>query len=320
MSKVVKIPLIIAAILVVLGIIVLVAGIALNGTSWMFGSSKYEEKVIELTEPFDSIRVDCDSCDVSFAVAEDGNARIEARIQETKKLTANVEDSTLVISCKDERKLFQLFTFRSFSDKMTVYLPQKTYDSLVMTTASGDILVPVNFEFKTAKITTASGDINFQANVRSSLDFTLASGDLYIGNLDGSAATVCKGASSDITLKDIRCGELKIELASGDLKMEEVRPEKLTIKTASGEINMNAVVCSGVMSIKTASGDVNFRGCDAGTIQIETSSGDVEGTFLTNKVFHTHTAAGDVRLPDERSGGDCTINTASGDIIIKIAN
>ncbi len=319
MKNAVKIPLIIAGVLVLLGVLIVVLGFVLGGTGWLFRSGKYEEKTVDVSGSFDSINVETDSCDVRLALATDGKCRVEGRLQESMKLTAEVVNNTLVIKCKDSRKWYQLFNLNSLESKMTVYLPSEEFKSLKLTSASGDAAIPENFSFGTASVATASGDVEMNANVKDKLEITSASGDLKLGRIDSRADVKLQTASGDYEVKDINCGDLVISLSSGDLQASSVKASSLKINGASSEINLNDVVCSGAMTIHTASGDVNFKRCDAGSVKIDTASGDVEGSFLTGKVFTTHTASGDVRVPQDGKGGNCNIDTASGDINITIA-
>jgi DUF4097 and DUF4098 domain-containing protein YvlB len=67
----------------------------------------------------------------------------------------------------------------------------------------------------------------------------------------------------------------------------------------------------------TDTGDVEIENSDAGTVNIETNTGDVSGNFLTPKWFSAFSDTGDVTVPNTPKGGECRIQTDSGDIYFK---
>ena len=300
MKSTVKIPLIIAGILIGLGVIILVVGFALGGTSWLFGREATVEKTAEINDPFEHIKVETDSCDIRFAPAKDGKCRVEAQLTETMAFSAQVKNNTLTITCRDKRHWYQLINFRSFEAKMTVYLPEEEYLSLKLSTASGDVEIPGNLSFQSAELSSASGDFQFLANVTDSLSINTASGDMECSGMKDAAAIRMNTASGEIQLKNLTCREIKINSVSGDVRLQDV-------------------VCREEMSVDTTSGEVDFTDCDAEEITVQTVSGDVSGSLRSAKVFSTHTVSGDVRVPQDGNGGKCTVSTTSGDINLKIS-
>ena len=300
MKNIVKIPLIIAGVLIGLGVIIIAVGFAVGGTSWLFGSSKMEDKTVEIKDSFDSIKVETDSIDVRFAPAQDGNCRVEAHLSDTMSFTAEVKNNTLTISCKDRRHWYQFINFHSFDGKMTVYLPEGAYSSLKLTSASGNIQISDCASFGFVDITTASGDVAASANGIESLSVSTASGDVLYDSQKSSATIQLNTASGDIELKNVSCKNLKIH-------------------SVSGEVSLSRTVCSDKLAINTTSGDVDLSACDAEEITVNSVSGDVSGSLLSDKVFSAHSVSGDVRVPQDGNGGKCAIKTTSGDISIRIS-
>ena len=80
---------------------------------------------------------------------------------------------------------------------------------------------------------------------------------------------------------------------------------------------MEHVLAEDYLQIFTDTGDVEIEGSDAGTVNIETDTGDVSGHFLTSKWFSAFSDTGNVTVPNTPEGGECRIQTDSGDIYFK---
>ena len=70
---------------------------------------------------------------------------------------------------------------------------------------------------------------------------------------------------------------------------------------------LTIVIVSGVIALPS------FAFSEIG-MDIETDTGDVSGSFLTTKWFQAYSNTGNVRVPNTREGGECRIQTDSGDI------
>ena len=86
---------------------------------------------------------------------------------------------------------------------------------------------------------------------------------------------------------------------------------------STGDISLNSVIAVEKFSVERSVGDVKFISCDAAEIYVKTDTGDITGNLLSNKVFITHTATGNVDVPKTAEGGRCEITTDTGDIKIK---
>lgn len=212
-----------------------------------------------------------------------------------------MRDGVLTIRSTDTRGWQErLFRFSFRSPKMTVFLPQKAYDSLAVVTETGDIAVPDDFTFGTLKIDGRTSDVRCAAAVRRDVEIRLSTGDLQLSGVTSEAGVSVKTSTGDVSLTDIACRDLEAECSTGS-------------------INLNNVIAGGGFRLHTSTGNVSFNACDAGEIFVRTSTGDVTGTLLSPKQFATDTETGTVNLPPYSTGGRCEISTSTGDIRIGIA-
>lgn len=91
----------------------------------------------------------------------------------------------------DNRKLYEKFSLWWNSEStMVVYLPNEDYNSLKLSTLSGDVIVSDVFSFSEAHIKSVSGDVEYSAFTDNLLNIKSTSGDIE-----------CMSEAKDVRLK-----------------------------------------------------------------------------------------------------------------------
>jgi hypothetical protein len=142
--------------------------------------------------------------------------------------------------------------------------------------------------------------------------FATASGDLEISELSDEISA--RSASGDVSVEN-SSGGINVSTASGDLAFQDISGE-IKINTASGDIEIRSF--SGDASINTASGRIRGRDVD-GTLSAHSASGDVSISD-SRGVFAINSASGDLDMTDIAIEGESTFSSASGDVIIELAD
>ena len=300
MSKTTKIWLITATALVTLGAI-LFAGVMAQ-YDWDFtklSTVTYTTNTYEVSDEFDKISINVDTTEIEFVPTENETCSIVSFEAEQVKHSATVQNGTLIISTVDTRKWYDHICIALGSPKMTVYLPQNEYASLIIETDTGDINIPKDFAFDKIGIDGDTSDVSCFAPVANVLDIELSTGDIIIDS--------------------ITADQIKLTTTTGEIAINSVTAKNnIDIETDTGTITLKNVVATGTISIESDTGDVRFEGSDATEISVKTDTGDVTGTLLSEKVFITETSTGRINVPKTTSGGKCEITTATGDINISI--
>ena len=301
MSKTVKIWLMTAAALVVLGGI-LFAGVMAN-YEWDFtklSTVTYVTNTYEAHGEFDEISIHVDTTDIEFVPTEDGDCRIVCFEAEKARHSVTVQNGSLTINMTDTRNWYDHVCISLGSPKMTVYLPQKEYSALFIATDTGDIHIPKDFTFERIQIDGDTSEVECFASVADLLEIELRTGDIHIDSITAEQVNLTT-TTGEITVNDAT-------IKNG-----------IDIKTDTGTITLKNVVAAGSLSVKSDTGDVRFEDSDAAQISIKTSTGDVTGTLLSEKVFITDSSTGRISVPKTTAGGKCEITTDTGDIRIDIA-
>ncbi len=320
MSRTAKIWLIVAAVLIVLGGCLFV-GARMAAGNWDFASlrnAKMETNTVEISDDFQSISIRSDTEDVVFVPSDDGSCRVAFTEWENEKHTASVQDGTLTIERIDSRAWYEHVRFSLADTKITVYLPQSSYASLLIEESTGDVELPGDFSFENIDVTLSTGDVRCFASSAGPLRIAASTGSIYAENLSAGelALSVSTGG---VELRSVTCaGELSVGVSTGKTRLTDVSCGSFVSTGSTGDIRLENVLASGLLSIERSTGDVKFDGCDAGELYVKTDTGDVSGTLLSDKVFITQSDTGRVEVPETTSGGKCKVVTDTGDIRLSV--
>lgn len=320
MKKRTIIALIAAAALLLSGGMLLVFGLSFAGEANYVESALASQEAI-LTEAFDSVKINTRDCDVKF-VPYHGDADSQVTVTgmpESVTHSIVVEDGALRIDMIDEREwtdyigIFHGFG-RTGAMEMTVYLPAAEYESLQVRTDTGDITVGQELAFRKAVLRTDTGDISCVTGVSGELlDCITSTGDISVQHSVHNVMKLQSGTGA-IKLGVVAADEVHLKTNTGEVDGQNVKVKMFTCSSETGDVELKDVVAENYLQVFTETGDVEIEGCDAGAVNIETDTGDVEGHFLTSKWFRAHSDTGRVRVPDTREGGECRIETNTGNI------
>ena len=312
MKKRTIIALIVAIVLIFTGTVLLILGLSFadDGTR----ESLLVAQEITLTETFDSILIDTDVCDVVF-VPFNGTAdpHVIIREHENTSHSVQVEDGTLKIRRIDNRTWQDFIGINWERMDITVYLPQKQYESVRVTTDTGDIKIPEAVSSEEILLHSNTGGIFCDALAGNLLSCMTDTGDIHVS---GCAPVMLnlESDTGDMKLRNTESTEIHLKNDTGETELENVICKLLTCESNTGDVFLEWVTAEEYLQVFTDTGDVEIQESDAGTVNIETDTGDVEGHFLTSKWFQAHSNTGNVRVPNTREGGECRVESDTGDI------
>ena len=263
-------------------------------------SSNYETNIHEINEVFNNISIQTDTADIYFVMSNDGMCRVVCYEEAKERHSVEVQNGILTINALNDKKWYDYIGVNIDSPKITIYLPEAEYSSLVIEESTGDIEISKNFEFKNIDISLSTGDVKCYASAEETIKIVAGTGNIYIESISASSIdlTVSTGR---VTVSDIVC-------------------KNLTSTGSTGDISLKNVVSTEKISIERGTGDITLEGSDAAELFISTDTGDIKGSLLTDKVFITKTDTGRINVPGSTTGGRCEITTDTGDIKISILN
>ena len=319
MSEATKIWLMIAAALVVIGLIVFTVVMAVY--QWDFSrlsTQKYETNLHGIKEDFHSLSLKTDTADIIFVLSNDETCKVECYEESKAKHSVTVKDGTLVIETINEKAWYDYIGIGFRAPRITISLPKEEYAALSVQESTGKIEMPKDFQFETVDISLSTGNVRFLASVSGLTKIHSDTGDICVedasmGGIDLSVST------GRVTVSNVTCdSELKVSVSTGKTDLTDVACQNITSTGSTGDLSLTRVIAAGKISVKRSTGDVRFDCADADEIFAQTSTGSVKGSLLTDKVFITQTRTGRIDVPQTTTGGRCEIITGTGNIQITI--
>ncbi len=321
MKKAVKILLITAVSLIVIGAAAFCIVMTANG--WDFsklGSGKMETNTYEVSEDVRAISIRSETEDIIFCPSADGKCSVVCYENEKAKHVVKVQDGTLAISINDTRAWYDYIAlFNIGSPTITVYLPETEYESLFIEESTGEITVPKDFAFGSIKLTVSTGDVDCRASSEGLLSIHTSTGDISLADLSAGELDLSV-STGRVELQSITCdGTVGLSVSTGKADFTDVSCEKLSSTGSTGDLSLKNVIATDTISIDRSTGDISFDRCDAGELTVETDTGKVKGSLLSPKIFIVRSDTGRIDVPETTEGGKCKITTDTGNIQIEIA-
>lgn len=238
--------------------------------------------------------------DVTFGVSQDDNIYIvelsASELTEEKLARIATQDGVLHIAQGQKYSAGTvLFNYGMMASDFEVYLPQRQWDAIRVTTTSGDVELEREMKVGALMLRTTSGDLQCPDLECDEAELQTISGDV---RLTGNS----------------RIGQLSMTTVSGDAALAGSFPQ-LTAKTTSGDLVLNLSEMPQTMDLNTVSGDTRLHlpDNDGFTLRYQRVSGDVRSDFDLKTSLNAKSGTA-VYL----SGGDrhYSMQTISGDLRI----
>lgn len=328
----------VATVLVIVGLIIF--AVEMTALGWDFsklGTVTFVTVTHEIDRGFYGVSIDTDTADIVIVPADDGVCRVVCYEREKVKHAVVVEDDVLTVRVADQ-SLWDHIGISFSTPKITVYLPEKEYESLVILQSTGDVEIARDLTFDKLRVELRTGDVTLRSDVKEQARVKTSTGDIFVENLTAGALDLCS-TTGDITVKSVSCagnmdlsattggvrvisstcgGNVDVGIGTGKTELTDLSCGSLTTVGTTGDLRMNNVIAENSFSIERSTGDVTFDMCDASEISVRATTGDVTGNLLSPKIFEADATTGDVRVPSSDEGGTCVINTTTGDIHITI--
>lgn len=277
MTKKMKKLMVISAVIFGIGLILcLIAAISVDFDFSRLSTAVYEKKTKVINTEFDEIDIQDMSDSVELKPSDDGKCKIV--YYDSNKIIHNIDISKGTLKIKAEYRNWTSYIFNiNIGRDMTIYLPEKEYEKLYISTVGGNINMD-EFAFEDTELHTVSGNIS-----------AYGSGEVKISTTSGAV---------DVTGKTDNGAE--ISSVSGDIRLNEFTSESLTIGTASGDVYLDESDADKI-NISTVSGDVGGDLLGDKEIHTDTVSGYINVPKSVNgkPLCEIHTTSGNIILENK---------------------
>ncbi len=257
MKKSIKIWLIIATVLVLIGIVISFISLGLlNFDFRKLDTHEYERNTYNINQSFENILIDSYESDIKFLPSKDETPRIECVEEDNLKYSVTVEENTLKISVSDNRKWTDYIGISTWNTDMLIYLPHSSYKNLSIKTNTGDVEIPSYLEFENVKIKGTTADVELSAKVANDIEITATTGE--------------------VTIENTKSKNLKINVDTGDIELDNFDAENISITTTTGDIE-GRLLSEKIFITETSTGDIDVPQSKKGGIcELKTTTGDIE--------------------------------------------
>lgn len=274
--------------LTMIAIILIIVGVV--GSLATTNTIKKPETVIENIEndTFTKIIISSDNAIINVLPTEEAKAKVEVTGLNLKKnFKTHIEDETLIVKYKEKGiKLFN-FSFGFKKRELTLYLPEKEYQSIIATSNNGKITLK-NILAEETKVSTNNGQITADQIVANHAEMSTDNGKIDVQNLELATAS--------------------LSTSNGKIVLTNVTGE-VSAKTDNGGINYQAATLEYPLDLKTDNGRIEIATDQLPTnarIEAQTDNGSI--TLFGEKTAHQTYGAGE---------NEVRLKTDNGKIIVE---
>ena len=310
--------LIVAASLIVVGLIIMAIGIGfVDFDVRKLSSSQYVTNTYVIDKDFSDICIEKTSADVRFVLSDKGQSKVVCYETDRVYHSVTVEDGVLRVSENDTREWYHHIGFFWDKAQLTVYVTEADLGELLAKTDVGDITLPCGLSFEKVDVTATTGDVEIRSEVKGEVAVRTSTGDVTLEGIQPESIKV-HTTTGYVEISSVHTAEsVDIEVDTGDVELDGVTCKSINCKSDTGKIECEDVKATDTAVLSSDTGDVILERFDASSIQIKTSTGDVLGTLLSGKTFLTQTDTGEVDVPHNTEGGICSVTTVTGDIRLR---
>lgn len=286
----------------------------LNKNLTGFNTADCETVTYEIADSFTSILTDTHISDISFVPCDEGAEKVVWYKPKNADCSVYVDNNNLIIT--ENYDNIRFFDFKN--PEITVYMPQKEYNSLIVSSTTGDTHIPDDFNFENIEVGATTGSVECRACASNKIKIKLTTGNIILENASANE-TELSVTTGCIDIASVKCdGDLSVNVRTGTSKLSNITCKNVLSNGSTGGITLKNVIADEKFDIKRSTGNVKFEACDAENITVTTSTGSVTGTLLSKKTFIAKSNTGHIDVPQTTDGGECNITTKTGTIIISL--
>lgn len=261
------------AILLGAGIVICALSLGMTGFDMTkLSTVKFEENTYEISEDFDSISIDADTENITFALSDDENCKVVCYEETDAPHHVRVEDHTLVI---DKAQSEHMFYFAVEVPGITVYLPKTQYQAITVDSDTSDVVIPEDFSFDSINVTLSAGDVTCLASAEGAVAIKTDTGEVTISDIFCGTLT-WTGDTGDLIMTNVVASDaFHLESGTGDIKLDGCDAGEIYALTDTGDIT-GTLLSDKIFTTATDTGDVDVpKTTTGGRCELSTDTGDI---------------------------------------------
>ncbi|MBR0189557.1 MAG: DUF4097 family beta strand repeat protein [Clostridia bacterium] len=247
----------------ILGVTICITALILSGFDFgVLNTVKYETKTYETEEEFSAINIDVSTENIVFLPSEDGKCRVVS--SESEKIKHDIyvdENGTLNVTLNDSRKWYERLGFAFGAGDVTIYLPDKNYNSLTINVSTGDITVTGVKSVGDVQVNVSTGRTEIKNVTCKNFITDGSTGKVVLNNVIATEKFTIKRSTGDIKFQDCDAGEISVKTSTGDVTGLLLSEKVFITDTSTGKIDVPKSKSGGICEITTSTGDIEIKIC-----------------------------------------------------------
>ena len=201
-------------------------------------SMNYETNIHEINEEFNNISIKTDTADIAFVPSNDGMCRVVCYEDAKKNHSVEVQNGTLTLDGVNNKKWYDYIGINIDQPKITVYLPEAEYSSLIIEESTGDIDILRDFKFKSIDVSLSTGDVKCYASAAEAIKIAASTGDICAESISASSLDITV-STGKVTVSDMTCdGNITIAVSTGKTYLTDIVCKNLISTGRTGDISL----------------------------------------------------------------------------------
>lgn len=302
-----------AAILVLLGVVLVVTALAMTDFDLQnLSVSGFEERSYETSARLTEIEIDIKNVPVRVEPSRDSSIHLAYYESDRVSYTINeLDNGKLRVTSTDKTKwydhYFNIVNVDFFYNVFTVTIPESYEGEIRIKTSNGSINIE-DLRLKDLKLTSSNGSITAEKlAVDGEINLNTSNSKIRVSDVSAGGDIICETSNSPVSIK-------------------RAAAENISVKTSSGSIDINGVAASRELNLKTSNGKISFERVNVGSALVcKTSNSSVEGVIdgkITDYTISAETSNASSTLPSHMRGGDkiLDIKTSNGSISVSFTD
>ncbi|WP_216828181.1 DUF4097 family beta strand repeat-containing protein [Alkalihalobacterium elongatum] len=223
---------------------------------------------------------------------------VSSRLTDPFSLNVKIREDNLKIEVERQSETIRnIFGGIKNNINLEIYIPQKMYKEINVTSASGQIQI---------------SDLN-----ATELEVNSSSGKISLSNITTKKETHIDSSSGAIQIRDSNTISLDIRASSGNINVSNVIvDQEINLNTSSGQIEVLGSHAKSIQS-SASSGSINISEFRGERSNIKTSSGSIYVRNISGELM-VNATSGKITIDNNELQGDIDVSTSSGSVEIRL--
>ncbi|SEG05434.1 DUF4097 and DUF4098 domain-containing protein YvlB [Eubacterium ruminantium] len=246
--------------LMMIGLLLAISGFAMVGFNYKkLSNEETEDKKFTTEKKIENIIIKSDVADVKLIKTDDDEIKVEYSESKKLKCSISVDNGTLTIKQKDNRRWYEFIGFHFSTDyKINVYLPEKQYESVKVTSDTGSVSVS-GFSIDDLSISVDTGAIKVKNVKCEEIKAETDTGTVTFTDVVAKGDMSVKTDTGSIDFTDIDAASIVMNTDTGSIKGTVLSEKIFSASTDTGSVNVPEGESGGKCKLTTDTGSINVK-------------------------------------------------------------